>query len=101
MAEGSDERKLKAELAKRVRLPLPDWSKEFFTKSDFSKEAIGGALLQKDGNGKLQAVGFMSRKCTAAVGKLSAADGEMVALVWTIQRFEKFLLGRKFTAYVD
>ena len=105
MAEGSDERKLfdqvKMELAKRVRLALPDWSKEFFTKSDFSKEAIGGALLQKDDNGKLQAVGFVSRKFTAAEGKLSAADGEMVALVWTIQRFEKFLLGRKFTAYVD
>ncbi len=25
----------------------------------------------------------------------------MVALVWTIKRFEKYLLGRKFTAYVD
>ncbi len=43
----------------------------------------------------------MSRKCTAAESKLSAPDGEMVALVWTIKRFEKYLLGRKFTAYVD
>ena len=103
MAEGSDERQLfehvKVELAKRVRLALPDWSKEFITKSDFSKEAIGGALLQKDDKGKLQAVGFVSRKWTASEGKLSAADGVMVALVWTLQRFEKFLLGRKFTAY--
>ena len=59
MTEGSEERKLfdRVELAKRVRLALPDWSKEFIIKSDFSKEAIGGALLQKDDSGKLQAVG--------------------------------------------
>ena len=105
MAVGSKERllfeRVKGELAKELRLALPNWDREFIIKSDFSKEGIGGALLQKDEKGKLQAVGFVSRKCKAAESKLSAADGEMVALVWTIQRFEKFVIGRKFTAYVD
>jgi hypothetical protein len=105
MAEGSKERELfefvRAELTKELRLALPDWSKEFIIKSDFSSEAMGGALLQKDEHGKLRAVGFVSRKCTPAEAKLSAADGEMAALVWTINRFEKFLIGKKFTAYVD
>ena len=105
MAEGSKERQLfervKGELAKELRLALPDWDREFIIKSDFSKEGIGGALLQKDEKGNLQAVGFVSRKCKATESKVSAADGEMVALVWTIQRFEKFVIGRKFTAYVD
>ena len=105
MAEGSKERKLfelvRTELAKELRLALPNWDREFIIKSDFSKDGIGGALLQKDSANKLQAVGFASRRCTPAEGKLSAADGEMAALVWTIKRFEKYVAGRKFTAYVD
>jgi RNase H-like domain found in reverse transcriptase/Integrase zinc binding domain/Integrase core domain/Zinc knuckle len=105
MAEGSKEQKLfehvRGELLKQLRLALPDWSKEFIIKSDFSCEAIGGALLQKDNEGKIHAVAFVSRKCTPAESKMGAADGEMCALVWVIKRFEKYLWGRKFTAYVD
>ena len=105
MSEGSEERKrfehVREELTKELRLALPDWSREFIVKSDFSNEAIGGALLQKDSKGKMQAVAFVSRKCTPAESKMGAADGEMCALVWVIKRFEKYLWGRKFTAYVD
>jgi transposase InsO family protein len=105
MAEGSEERQLfervRANLLENLKLAVPDWDKEFVTKSDFSEQAIGGALLQKDQDGHLRPIAFVSRKCTAAESKLSAPDGEMVALVWTIKRFEKYLLGRKFTAYVD
>jgi transposase InsO family protein len=43
----------------------------------------------------------VSRKCTPAEAAAGAPDGEMLALVNAIKRFERFLLGRKFTAYVD
>jgi hypothetical protein len=86
MREGSEERKrfehVREELINELRLALPDWLREFIVKSDFSNEAIGGALLQKDSNGKMQAVAFVSRKCTPAELKMGAADGEMCALVW-------------------
>ena len=32
---------------------------------------------------------------------MGAPEGELSALVWTINRFDKFLTGRPFQAYVD
>jgi transposase InsO family protein len=105
MAEGSEERRLfetiRAELVKRIKLTMPDWTRKFIIKSDWSNTAIGGVLLQGGPDGKLQPVACVSRKCTDAEAALSAPDGEMVALVWVIKRFEKYLLGRHFEAYVD
>ncbi len=105
MAPGSKEREtfecIRAELVKRIKLTMPDWTRKFIIKSDWSDTAIGGALLQEGADGKLVPIAFVSRKCTDAEGALGAPDGEMVALVWVIKRFEKYLLGRHFEAYVD
>ncbi len=105
MAPGSAEHRLflqiKDALTEDVRLALPNWSKPFVLKSDFSNIAMGGALLQEDDNGKLRPIAFVSRKCVGAETTASAPDGELLALVWAVQRFEKFLSGKRFKAYVD
>jgi transposase InsO family protein len=104
-AEGTQERadfeEIKLALMERMKLELPDWSREFVVKSDWSSEAMGAALLQAGDDGRLRPIAFVSRKCTDAEAKVGAPDGEMLALVNAIKRFERFLLGRKFTAYVD
>jgi hypothetical protein len=103
--EGSQERELfetiKARLTEDVRLALPDWNRPFVLKSDFSNTAMGAALLQEDANGKLRPIAYVSRKCVGSKTTASAPDGELLALVWAVQRFEKFLAGRRFKAYVD
>ncbi len=105
MAVGSVEyeyfEQIRTKLVEQIKLTLPDWTAKFIIKSDWSMTAIGGALLQKGADGKLRPIAFVSRKCTDAEGALGAPDGEMVALVWVIKRFEKYLLGRHFEAYVD
>ena len=105
LGEGTRERQIfeqiRLELAEEVKLQMPDWEKRFILKTDWSCEAVAAALIQKDDNGRLRPVGFASRKCTEAEAKLGAPDGEMVALVWGVKRFEKYLLGRQFDAYVD
>ena len=105
MAEGTVAlelfRQLRRELADSVKLQMPDWQKRFVLKTDFSALAVAAALLQKGDDGKLRPIAFASRKCTDAEAKLGAPDGEMVALVWGVKRFEKYLLGRPFDAYVD
>jgi transposase InsO family protein len=88
-------------MAEQLKLALPDWSREFIVKSDWSKAAMGVVLLQRGVEGKLRPIMFASRKCTNAEGNASAPDGEMLALVYAIQKFEKYLMGRKFSAYVD
>ena len=105
MAPGTREHDLFLEIKERltedVRLALPDWSREFIIKSDFSDTAMGGALLQEDKDGKIRPIAYVSRKCVGAELGASAPDGELLALVWVIQRFEKFLIGKRFKAYVD
>jgi hypothetical protein len=74
------------------------------TKSDFSEEAISGALLQKDDAGHTPATNcirvkevYGSRIENIGARWRNGGAGQ----VWTIKRFEKYLLGRKFSAYVD
>ncbi len=104
-AEGTEERRdfeaIREALAEHMKLEMPDWKREFVVKSDWSQEAMGAALLQAGDDGKLRPLAFISRKCTPAEAAVGAPDGEMLALVNAIKRFERFLLGRKFTAYVD
>ncbi len=51
MAEGSAERKLfekvRSNLLENLKLAVPDWSREFVTKSNFSDEATGGRPTAK------------------------------------------------------
>jgi transposase InsO family protein len=84
-----------------MRLTLPDWTKQFIVKSDWSQEGMGAALLQKGDDGKLKPIAFAGRKCTKAEAAVGAPDGELLALVWAIKRFEKFLSGSRFQMYVD
>ncbi len=92
---------IKEALAERMKLEMPEWTREFVVKSDWSQTAMGAALLQAGDDSKLRPIAFVSRKCTPAEAAVGAPDGEMLALVNAIKRFERFLLGRKFTAYVD
>ena len=103
--EGSPERQdyeaIKAALVERTKLALPDWTKPFIVKSDWSKEAMGAVLLQRDDKGRLRPLMFCSRKCTNAEAMAGAPDGELLALVYAVRKFERYLAGRKFEAYVD
>ena len=84
-----------------MRLALPDWSRDFITKSDFSDTAMGGALLQEDKDGNIRPIAYVSRKCVGAEIGAPAPDGELLALVWVVQRFKKLLIGKRFRAFVD
>jgi hypothetical protein len=99
LAPGTQERAdfeaIKGALAERMKLEMPDWSKEFIVKADWSQTAMGAALLQEGEDGKLKPIAFVSRKCTPAEAGVGAPDGEMLALVNAIKRFERFLLGRR------
>jgi hypothetical protein len=99
--ERADYEAIKEALVERMKLEMPDWTREFVVKSDWSQAAMGAALLQAGDDGRLRPIAFVSRKCTPAEAAVGAPDGEMLALVNAVKRFERFLLGRKFTAYVD
>ena len=68
---------IKERLTEDVRLALPDWSRDFITKSDFSDTAMGGALLQEDKDGNIRPIAYVSRKCVGAEIGAPAPDGEL------------------------
>ena len=76
LAPGTQERDdfeaIKAALAERMKLEMPDWTKEFVVKADWSKTAMGAALLQMGDDGKLKPIAFVSRKCAGRGGRGSA-----------------------------
>lgn len=92
---------LKADLCKEVELTLPDFSKHFRLKTDWSKTALSAILMQKGANDCWRPVFFASRKCTPLEVLADTTEGELIALVFGIWNFEKYLAGGEFDDFTD
>lgn len=93
--------KLKAALSSNCILGHPDFNKPFYLYSDASDEAIGSCLCQQDNNGKMQIIGYSSRKFLPSEMSKGVPEKEMMALVEGLEDFRPFVLGYKTVCYVD
>ena len=83
-------------------LRLPDMNKPFILDTDASTIGIGGILQQQDEiTKKNYVVSYYSRKLSDAERKLGITDLEALALRDSIRKFNKYLIGQRFTIYVD
>jgi transposase InsO family protein len=57
--------------------------------------------MQKGANGQWRPIFFASRKCTPSEALADATEGELIALVFGIRRFEKYLASEEFDAFTD
>jgi RNase H-like domain found in reverse transcriptase/Reverse transcriptase (RNA-dependent DNA polymerase)/Integrase zinc binding domain/PHD-finger/Integrase core domain len=93
---------LKEKLTTEPVLRLPDFKREFILTTDWSKIAIGAVLSQIDPEtGFDHPVAFASRLLNDAERNYSPTEGELLALIWAVDKFRLYLDGRKFTAYTD
>jgi thymidylate kinase len=92
---------LKKKLISYPILRHPDMEKEFILMTDASGEGIGAVLAQKDDEKKEYVVAYASRSLRGAEGNYPITELECLAVVWGIQHFHKFLIGRRFTVYTD
>jgi hypothetical protein len=81
-------------------LKLPDLSRTFLVQTDASSVGIGGVLLQEH-CGVLHPVCFVSRKLLSREERYSTIERECLAIVWTLSKLSRFLLGRPFHLQVD
>lgn len=72
-----------------------------FLYSDASPVGLGAVLVQEDHDGVRHVIAYASKALTDTERKYPQTQREALALVWATERFQYFLLGRKFTAYVD
>ena len=78
-----------------------DWAKPFHVFVDASNMVIGSALVQLTEPNWYRPVYYASRKLSTAERNYSTAEREALGMIYNINKFRHYLLGRKFTFHVD
>ena len=91
---------MKSDLGNGPLLVNYDGCGSLIVEVDASPTGVGCVLLQKV-NGKELPVYFASKKLTSAEQNYAQIDREGLALVFGLNRFRYFLLGRKFEVHTD
>lgn len=81
-------------------LRLPELTKSFVVRSDSSGTGLGAVLLQYH-DGVPFPVSYASRQLSNGERRFSTVERECLAIIFAVQRFSNFLIGRKFLLEVD
>ncbi|XP_048255087.1 uncharacterized protein LOC125381692 [Haliotis rufescens] len=91
---------LKTHMSSFPILKLPDLEKTFLVRSDASDVGIGAVLLQEQ-EGERFPILYVSRKLAERERAYSTIEKECLAIVWAIQKLERYLYGREFILETD
>jgi len=87
-------RELKEKLVSALVLRPPDLSRQFFVWTDASLLGFGAVLEQLDEEGQRHPIAYASRQTNNAEQKYGPTQLELAALVYAVEHFEVYLLGR-------
>ncbi|XP_046142387.1 uncharacterized protein K02A2.6-like [Osmia bicornis bicornis] len=93
--------KIKKIMLSPLLLEHYDPTKTLVVAADACSTGIGGVLLQRDEHGQERAVYHMSQSLTEAQRNYSQLEKEALALVTAVERFHKFVWGRRFILQTD
>ena len=82
-------------------LSLFDQSRETVVSADASSYGLGAVLLQKQPDGELKPVSYISRSLTPTEQCYVQIEKEALAFTWACKRFSNFLLGMEFHIHTD
>ena len=101
--EGFD--KLKEALTTAPILAYPDYSKPFLLETDASLRGLGAVLSQKSDDDTVRVIAYTSQSLRLGeklMRDYSSTKIELLALKWSVcEKFKDYLLGSKFTVYMD
>lgn len=92
---------LKEKMVTTPILVFLDWKKEFHVHIDASCIVLGAVLTQSSEGEMDHPIAFVSRKLSKAEKNYSTTEREGFAMVYTLQKFRHYLLGRHFKMYTD
>ena len=82
-------------------LALFDPNLETALTADASSYSLGAVLLQKQENGELQPVAFISRSMSPTERRYAQIEKEALAFTWACERLSDYLVGLQFHIYTD
>ena len=91
---------LKDTLTTAPILIFPNFNKEFTIETDASKHGLGAILSQDTTEGR-KPVAYASRVCNSAEANYSATELECLGVIFGIQQFRCYILGRQWTLITD
>ena len=91
---------LKSRLCASPVCILPDFDLPFILRTDASNVGLGAILIQDKGEGE-QPVACASRKLSLPEKNYSTIEKELLAIVWGIKKFDRYLYGREFILQSD
>ena len=77
-------------------LKLPDVKEPFILQTDASDAGIGAVLLQEE-DGVKKLVAYASQKLESPQMSYSTIEKECFAIVWAVQKFQRYWYGSVFT----
>ena len=78
-----------------------DVSKETKLSTDASSYGLGGVLLQKQSDKKWRPVAYASRALSPTEQRYAQIEKEALGITWASERFEDYLIGKKFEIETD
>ncbi|UYV65139.1 K02A2.6-like [Cordylochernes scorpioides] len=94
-------RKLKELLTTQPILAAYDVRKPTMVSSDASSYGLGAVLKQEGKNGIWRPVAYSSRTMTPTEKRYAQIEKEALAIAWACERFQDFLLGKRFRIETD
>jgi len=81
-------------------MSFPNFLESFYIDTDASNRGLGAVLYQNYGN-KMRYVKFASRSLAESEFHYGATKRELLAVIFALNKFRKYVWGTKFTLYTD
>ena len=88
-------------LSDKPILAYPNFNEEFFLSTDASIIGVGAVLSQRDNQQREHPVYYASRALNLAERNYSTIERELLAIVYSVDKFRYYLYGKKFTIFTD
>ena len=92
---------IKEALTSSPVLSLFDPNQETVVSADASSYGLGAVLLQKQPDGEMKPVSYISRSLTPTETRYAQIEKEALAFTWACERFSDYLLGLTFHIQTD